>query len=170
MLRTSIIVISLVLAATVLAANVHFKHGHPLFTDTGLSLESSGALAGIGNGDLLLILSATANVTATCTNPGGHQPPGHNPAPVTVTGTESIPASETKNGSTSFDVFTDGPVTPIPGAPDCPNRHWTEDITSAAFTSATLTVQQPPGVTVLTLSCTFSPPTADGPIASVTCS
>src|SRR5215207_1778618 len=52
------------------------------------------------------------------------------------------------------------PPIPIAGAPDCPNPQWTEAIQDLAFTSATLTVQLPPGTSVLTLSCTFSPATS----------
>lgn len=83
--------------------------------------------------------------------------------PVTVTGSTSIPASELKNGTTPFTVTTDSPLTPIPGAPGCPNPQWTENITGMSFTSAVITVKQQ-GTVVLTLSYTFSPPTADGPV------
>jgi len=59
---------------------------------------------------------------------------------------------------------------PIPGAPDCPNPRWTEAITDLAFTSAVITVTQG-GATVLTITCTVSPPTTNGgvPPRSVTC-
>lgn len=33
-----------------------------------------------------------------------------------------IPETEIKNGHKQFGVMTDEPVTPIPGASDCPNR------------------------------------------------
>jgi hypothetical protein len=172
-----VIMVTMSIAAVVaFASSVHLKggaHAEPAFTDLGLALEAAGELAGLGNGDVLVSLTATGNPTATCTNPGSgvHQPPGQNPAPVTVTGTERIPESEIDNGNVMFDVKTTAPVTPIPGAPGCPNSQWTEDITDVAFTSATITVEQG-GVKVLTVSCTFSQPTSNGVVSgnNVSCS
>jgi hypothetical protein len=90
---------------------------------------------------------------------------------VTLTGTQSIPQEEIKNGNVSFRVRTEAPESPIPGAPDCPNPRWTETITDIAFTSALLTVEQPEGTVVLTADCTFNSPTSDGsvPKSNYTC-
>lgn len=153
--------------STALASSVHLKGGRnaePAFTDNILTLAASGELSGLGNGDVLVTLTATADVTATCENQGGNQAPGQNPAPITVTGSQAIPESEIKNGNTPFAVETTPPVSPIAGAPDCPNPNWTEEITDLAFTTATITVEQPPGTLVLTVSCTFGSPTANGPV------
>ena len=156
-------------------SNVHLKGGanaEPTFVDNGLTLTSSGQLAGLGNGDVLITLTAEANVTATCTNQGGNQAPGQNPAPITVTGSQAIPEEEIKNGNTPFRVTTVAPESPIPGAPDCPNPNWSENIEDLAFTSATITVEQPAGTVVLTITCRFSEPTTDGavPKQEVSCS
>ena len=163
-------------AAVAVASSVHLKGGanaKPTFTDNGLTLSAAGDLAGLGNGDVVVSLTATGNPTATCGNPGTNtfQAPGQNPAAVTLTGVQRIPETEIKNGNVSFNVATQAPVSPVPGAPDCPNSKWTETITDVAFTTATITVEQPPGTVVLTVNCTFSSPTSNGsvPGAKVTC-
>ena len=134
------------------AASVHLKNKPPLtFTDnTGpapsanLTLSADGALTGLGGGDVVITLTASANPTGQCCNPSGEcKVPGHNPAPVQVTGALAIPAAKIKNGNVSFGVDTKAPQTPIPNAPDCSNASWTENITDLVFTKATITVFQP---------------------------
>lgn len=163
--------------ASASAQSVHFKppKDQPLFNDKGVTLEATGALAGLSGEDILVTLSASANVSAICINPGsnGTQPPGQNPAPITVTGSQAIPISRIKNGNTDFDVITEAPASPIPGAPGCPNPSWTEAIKDLQFTKATLEVIQPADSTTVVLSavCLFQPATKDGvvPDNEVTC-
>jgi hypothetical protein len=167
----------MVTASSATASSVHLKGGRnaePSFFDGGLTLRVDGDLSGLGNGDVLVTMTAQADVTATCSNPsesGDHQPPGQNPAPITVSGSEAIPAAEIKNGNTPFSVETVAPPSTIAGAPDCPNTNWTETIQDLSFTSAVITVEQPPGTLVLTVTCSISPPSSDGavPGSAVSC-
>jgi len=132
--------------------------------------------AGLGNFDTLQNLAATATPTAVCVNPGTgeHRPPGQNPAEAEVSGSTAVPAGDIKNGNVTIATTTNPPTTPIAGAPDCPNTNWIENITDLAFTSATITLFQDsnangtfePGELVLTVNCTFSPPTSNGPVPS----
>jgi hypothetical protein len=166
--------LALLLGTAAYAQSVHLKppNQDPTFSDGGLTLNVTGNLAGLGNGDVLIFLSATAIPTATCTNPsGGTQPPGHNPAPVTVTGTQVIPDEQVDNGNVTFSVTTTAPTSPIPGAPDCPNRRWSEIITDVAFDDPVIVRVEQGGTTVLRLSCTFTSPTTNGtvPDANVSC-
>jgi hypothetical protein len=156
------------MATSALAQNAHLKGRNPIsFTDNGLTLSATVSYAGLGNFDTTQVLSATGNPTATCTNPAGAtQPPGQNPAAVTLTGSTSVPASDIKNGNVTISTTTNAPVSPIPGAPGCPNPRWTETITDVAFTSATITLSQATQGVVLTVNCTFNSPTSNGSVPS----
>ena len=164
MKRLVVTALVLLCAGMAYAASVHLKGGKNAevsFVDGGLVLSASSELAGLGNEDVFITLDALADVTSTCTNKGGNMAPGQNPAEVSVTGGVSIPAEEIKNGNLAFDVTTVAPVTPIPGAPGCPNKNWVQDITDMMFTSGTVTVEQG-GEVVLVVHCHIDPPTSDG--------
>jgi hypothetical protein len=158
-------------AQAALAQNAHLKGRTPIsFSDGGLTLTATVSYAGLGNFDTEQSLTATGNTTSTCTNQGGTQAPGQNPAPTTVSGGTAVPADDIKNGNVTITTVTNAPVTPIPGAPGCPNPNWTEAINDIAFTSATITLRQDQDASgtfetlVLTVNCTFSSPTSNGTV------
>jgi hypothetical protein len=170
----AVLVAAVVFPATASAQNPHLKGRNAVaFTDNILTLTASVSYAGLGNFDTQQNVTASAQPTATCTNPAGQtQPPGQNPAEVDVTGSTAVPAEDIKNGNVTIATTTTAPVTPILGAPDCPNPQWTERITDMAFTSATITLFQDAnengvfdaGELVLTVTCTFNSPTSNGPV------
>src|SRR5438876_11002382 len=104
---TSILAIASVITP-VFASSVHFKGDHsvPASTpNTGtpnpLTLTTSGAISGLGFGDVNVTITATAQPTAPCRNPGTKltQAPGQNPALVTVTRSGGILANEVKTAN-----------------------------------------------------------------------
>jgi hypothetical protein len=130
----------------------------PSFTDGGTSLTATGSVFGLGSGNTgptAITMTAMANPTATCSNKGNNKPPGHNPASVVITGTDTIkPSAIVTNGGTPFTVSASLSQTTIPSdSPDfsCPSSNWTEVINDLAFTSAIISVN---GAAVA--NCTFA--------------
>ncbi|HET6315515.1 MAG TPA: hypothetical protein VFG86_03580 [Chloroflexota bacterium] len=136
-----------VFASLAFAASVHFK-GEQTFTDNGLTLTAAGELAGLGNADVVITLSAEGDASALCRNRGGNIAPGQNKIPVLVTATQTVLAEEIKNGTTPYVLTTDGPEQPTAAQAGCPNGNWTAEINDVVFTSATISVEQA-GVLVL---------------------
>ncbi len=134
--------VTLLAPTAALAANVHFVSG-PTFTDNGITLTTTGKLAGIGNDDLKVTVSVKGVATEiTCTNPGGNQAPGQNKPGVTASGTQTITRDEIKNGSVRINVTTLEPAQLTPKQAGCPNNRWTAEIDDVDFTRATITVVQ----------------------------
>lgn len=128
-------------APSALGANVHFKEG-PTFTDNGVTLTADGALAGLGNKDVTISLTAKGVATSiTCTNKGGNEAPGQNKPKVTTVGETSVPKTEVKNGNVSFSVTTVSPFVDAKTA-GCPNNNWTATVNDVEFSEATITVVQ----------------------------
>lgn len=115
-----------------MAQHIHFI-GSSTITDNGTTLSYCSKLAGLGNNQsVTVVLSASATVTTTCTNPGGNVAPGQ-------TKTVSVSASGTfqsdKNGTVTFCLTT---ATPEPGS--CPNGMWNGTVTDVSFTNARIIV------------------------------
>ena len=149
-IRTPVLISAILLSITagvVFAASVHFKQSPPTATRSSdkLTLTVCGALAGLGNGDVTIRVSANANPTAICTNQGGNAAPGQNPAQVTVTGSQGFSPTLFKNGNLSFCVQTAPPAQPRWDQAGCANANWSAQITCMAFSGYTITVEQPTG-------------------------
>ena len=130
------------IAPAALAANVHFKR-EPAFTDQGTTLKVSGALAGLGNKDVTIKVTALGIATSiTCTNPAGKKAPGQNKPQVRSLGEQTIERTEIKNGNVSFSFTTADPAQLTARQAGCPNNNWTATINDVDFSSARITVVQ----------------------------
>jgi hypothetical protein len=136
-LIVSAFIAALLFIGSVAAASPHFVGRGPTFVDQGTVLNASGSVAGLGNENLTVVLTADGVASVVCINPGGNRAPGQD-TNVTTTGT--VEDIEVKNGRAFFDVTTAAPT--VTGAEACPNPQWTAIVTDVAFTSATLTFFQ----------------------------
>jgi len=164
-LLTILVVISLP-TASAFAGRVHFT-GSVDFTIHS-PLTASGTLAGLGNGDIFVILEAWGTGTAMCSNKGGNEAPGQNPVTVNVMGIQGISAKLIENGTTPFSVTTDDPKPPTAKEAGCPNNNWKVTSFFVYWTSAAITVKDA-GTGASLLHQEFDCITTSPPNASVTC-
>jgi hypothetical protein len=151
----------LLTTVTALGASPHFKKGGtPTCRDTGTQLSCSGSLAGLGNEDVDIVLTADALASFACVNPGGNESPGQNKVPFTATGSQHFDATEIKNGNLSFTVAA--PTTPPTATPQqagCPNGNWSTRLATVEFANIRLTISQG-GVLLFTCTRSGSVPTS----------
>jgi hypothetical protein len=133
--------LSLCFAATAVAANVHLK-SEPTITDLGEQLKVCVALAGLGNKDVTITVSATGSASVIGFSPGGNPAPGQNKFPVSTVASTTIPSRQIKNGTVSVCLTT--PLVQAPDATDAgfPNDNWDVVIDDVEFTQVTITVEQ----------------------------
>lgn len=110
MRKTSVLsVLSMLLVVGVtLAANAHFIGSPTVTQNNNRSLTICGTIAGLGNEDVTIVVSAKA--TTTCTNNGGKVPPG-----LTETLSGSISNLRPENGKVKFCASTNAAGDPCPG-------------------------------------------------------
>jgi hypothetical protein len=118
------------------AARVHLK-GDITFEDLGTNIETCLSLAGLGNKDITIIVTATGTASVTYINPGGNVPAGHNKYPVTAVALETVPSRQMKNGTVSV-CLTSADIAVAPA----PNPNWSVELDDIEFDTATVTVIQ----------------------------
>jgi hypothetical protein len=129
-------VLALLITGIASAASPHFI-GKVKTADLGTQLQASGKIAGLGNGDVTLVLTATGVADVRCANPGGNTDvPGQRQ---TITTTGTVSGLRPENGNVVFSVVT---AAPIVGPEACPNPQWTPRVVDVAFSSARLDVYQ----------------------------
>ena len=139
-------------ASSAIASSVHFKaKSGPTLRDNGLTATVQSCLAGLGNGDVIVTVSARGQGITRCRNQGGNEAPGQNKVPLLLTGSQTISATEIKNGTVCFSVTTAGPGEPTAAEAGCPNNTWDSYFVDVVFTGYTVTVVQG-GQIVLTSS------------------
>ncbi len=166
-------------ATSAMAASVHFKKGGtPKCTISGtgttdVSTTCTGVVAGLGGGDVDIVVTTSGFAVYTCTNNGGNDAAGQNRV---LTGPETTPThisgSEIKNGNLTFttDAAVLSAAETVTGAEaGCPNPNWTGTDPQLTLTDITLDFSQggslvfscsasdPDGLSgTVTLSCTFA--------------
>ncbi|MDP8956544.1 MAG: hypothetical protein M3N24_06265 [Actinomycetota bacterium] len=130
-------------APTATAQGEHFtKRGVPVCTDTGTQLQCTGELAGLGNEDLVIEVTADALVAVTCVNKGGNEAPGQNKVLRTASGETVIQGSAIKNGRARFTTTTDPVEAPTAKEAGCPNPNWSTRVVSVTFSNVVVTISQ----------------------------
>lgn len=106
MRRMKLVAGLLMIPVLALAANPHFISGPDVSSQNG-SLQVCGTIAGLGNQNVTIELTAIANVT--CINKGGNPPPGQRQ---TLSG--RVSNLRVENGRVSFCVTTNRVQNPCP--------------------------------------------------------
>jgi len=149
-------------ATAAMAAIPHFKKGgEPVCTFSGttsITVTCTGTLAGLGNEDLRVDLSASGSAVYQCSNKGENIAPGQNKVLIgPATSSTIFPASAIKNGNLTFTtspaVLT-APTTVSGAAAGCPNPNWTGVNPTLTLTDITLDIYQP--FPTLIFHCTAS--------------
>jgi hypothetical protein len=167
---------ALLLAATLAqAARAGKFHFNIIEFNLG-SLEMTGDLAGLGNEDARVTLTAYGTVQALCQNKGGQQAPGRNPI---KTNTQQTGVFTTdSHGHVLVEVTAPDPIlsgikpSPTPKQAGCPNGNWkVVDLVDGAtnWTAARVVVEDGLGRVQLDLSYTCTTFFANGVAVDVDC-
>jgi hypothetical protein len=133
--------VGITVTATGLWAAVNFHNVSCTSDPNTFAVSCTGVISGLGNGTYDLFVTATGVATTTCTNKGGNEAPGQNPANVTSAGAVPITINSDTNGNYDFTVNGAPPPQPTARQAGCPGNNWTATIVSVDYSTATLTVK-----------------------------
>jgi hypothetical protein len=138
-LSLAIALIALFSFTSAFAQNPHFLPNRPDNTyDAGLTLCSSGTLAGLGNyaGQNVQIQLVVEGVTSTqCATPNSQNvAPGQSSSATYTSPVALVPVN--KQGKATYSICTNAPTVTNQTA-GCPNDMWTASATDVVFTSGT---------------------------------
>jgi len=144
MRRKWVLILSALLAAILLTSTALADSARLSYVAFDLGyLVADGALSGLGNTDVTVLLDASGFPVITCTNQGGSQAPGNQPTAISVTEAQSIPGAGLveKNGKAGFRVeINDLPALDAVEA-GCPNENWSAQIDFIYWEGATIRVR-----------------------------
>ena len=110
-----------------------------------LPVNATGIAQGIGSEVYNLRLTATGDPLVSCTNQGGNQAPGQNPA-VTVLDDSAVGGDPSnRNGKYEFDVANAIDPLAIVSATACPNDNWTARLDFIFWTEVWLELENSEG-------------------------
>ena len=132
------------LASTASAASPHV--GSVMVVDRGTTLNVTGSVAGLGNEDVRVVVTASGTAVVECQNPAGNIISGQSKT-VLVSGAQII--EDPNNGYVAFNLTT---LAPQPPPSSCPSSQWTPILGDVQFTDADVFVYQPVGGTTPVLS------------------
>ncbi len=106
------------------------------------SLIANGAISGIGNTDVTMVLDASGIPAITCINNGSNSVPGQSYPKVSAEGSVLLPGNSLlrKNGKSPYGVETQAPAPLTWQQAGCPNSNWTAQIAFVYWTNATISV------------------------------
>jgi hypothetical protein len=144
-------IVALIVCATplaLLAASPHYKKGGKptcaLNSAGDAVVCSTGAVTGLGSGDVFITVNVSATAGTFCENPGnGNRVPGQNPATGSGSGGGVIPGGAVKNGNATLPQITVeiNMTTPTTDEAGCPSGQWTVSLGPISG-SGTYTVAQ----------------------------
>jgi hypothetical protein len=112
-------------AVPAFAANPHYVVGPTITQPSDNTVRATGSIAGLGNQNILVVLTVFASQTVQCRNPGGNIAPGQTQTFPAGTANQTV---KPENGRATFDLTataTGLTEQQLRARHACPNNSWT---------------------------------------------